>query len=54
MQPSSEAYEAEERCFCVAVARRLMLPHPAPPNAVDVAQEESIAGMRQWPGAQQT
>ena len=29
MQPCSEAYEAEDRCFRVAVARRLMLPHPA-------------------------
>ena len=29
MQPSSEAYEAEDRCCCVAVVRRLMLPHPA-------------------------
>ena len=28
MQPSSEAYEAEDRCFRVAVARRLILPHP--------------------------
>ena len=37
MQPSSEAYEAEDRCFRVAVARRLMLPHPAAPNAADVA-----------------
>ena len=29
MQPSSEAYEVEDRCFRVSVARRLMLPHPA-------------------------
>ena len=29
MQPNSEAYEAEDRCFRVSVARRLMLPHPA-------------------------
>ena len=28
MQPSSEAYEVEDRCFRVSVARRLMLPHP--------------------------
>ena len=38
MQPSSEAYEAEDRCFRVAVAKRLMFPHPAAPNAADVAQ----------------
>ena len=38
MQPSSEAYEAEDRCFRVSVARRLMLPHPAAPNAADVVQ----------------
>ena len=48
MQPSSEAYEAEDRCFRVSVARRLMLPHPAPPNAADVVQfcpNESAAGV---------
>ena len=28
MQPSSEAYEVEDRCFRVSVARRLMLPAP--------------------------
>ena len=38
MQPSSEAYEAEDRCFRVAVARRLMLPHPAAANPSDVAR----------------
>ena len=38
MQPSSEAYEAEDRCFRVAIARRLMLPHPAAANAADVAR----------------
>ena len=38
LQPSSEAYEAEDRCFRVSVARRLMLPHPAAPNATDVVQ----------------
>ena len=32
MQPSSEAYEIEDRCFRVSVARRLMLPHPAAAN----------------------
>ena len=37
-QPSSEAYEAEDRCFRVSVARRLMLPHPAATNAADVIQ----------------
>ena len=37
MQPSSEAYEAEDRCFRVAVVRRLMLPYSAAPNAADVA-----------------
>ena len=38
MQPSSKAYEAEDRCFRVSVAKRLMLPHPAAPNAADVEQ----------------
>ena len=38
MQPSSEAYEAEDRCFRVAVARRLMLPHPAAPIATGAVQ----------------
>ena len=38
MQPSSEAYEAEDRFFRVSVARRLMLQHPAVPNAADVVQ----------------
>ena len=48
MQPSSEAYEAEDRCFRVSVARRLMLPHPAAPNAADVVQScpnKSAAGV---------
>ena len=36
MQPSSEAYEAEDRCFRGAGAKRLMLPHPAAPHAADV------------------
>ena len=48
MQPSSEAYEAEDRCFRVSVARRLMLPHPAAPNATDVVQScpnKSAAGL---------
>ena len=41
MQPSSEAYEAEDRCFRV-------LPHPAAPNAADVVQfcpNKSAAGV---------
>ena len=33
MLPSSEAYEAEDRCFRVAVARRLMLPNLVASNA---------------------
>ena len=48
MQPSSEAYEAEDRCFRVSVARRLMLPHPAAPNAADVVKScpnKSAAGV---------
>ena len=35
-QPSSEAYEVEDRCFRVSVARRLMLPHPAVADPADV------------------
>ena len=48
MQPSSEAYEAEDRCFRVSVARRLMVPHPAAPNATDFVQscpDTSAAGL---------
>ena len=48
MQPRSEAYEIEDRCFRVSVARRLMLPHPAAPNATDVVQScpnKSAAGL---------
>ena len=48
MQPSSKAYEAEDRCLRVAVSRRLMLPHPAAPNAADVVQScpnKSAAGL---------
>ena len=37
MQPSSEACEAEDRCFRVAVARKLMLPHPAVADPSGVA-----------------
>ena len=48
MQPSSEAYEAVDRCFRVSVARRLMLPHPAAANPADVVQfcpNKSAAGV---------
>ena len=48
MQSSSEAYEAEDRCFRVSVARRLMLPHPAAANPADVVQfcpNKSAAGV---------
>ena len=48
MHPSSESYEAEDRCFRVSVARRLMLPHPAAPNATDFVQScpnKSAAGL---------
>ena len=48
MQPSSEPYEIEDRCFRVSVARRLMLPHPAAANPADVVQccpNKSAAGV---------
>ena len=48
MQPSSEAYEVEDRCFRVSVARRLMLPHPAVADPADVVQfcpNKSAAGV---------
>ena len=48
MQPSSEAHEAEDRCFRVSVARRLMLPHPAvadPSNVVQFCPNKSAAGV---------
>ena len=48
MQPRSEAYEIEDRCFRVSVARRLMLPHPAAANPADVVQfcpNKSAAGV---------
>ena len=35
--PNSEAYEAEDRCFRVSMARRVMLPHPAAPDDSGVA-----------------
>ena len=38
MQPSSKAYDAEDRSFRVAVAWRLMLPHPAAANPADVVR----------------
>ena len=35
VQPNSEAYESEDRCFRVSIARRLKSPHPtAPPQAL--------------------
>ena len=48
MQPKSEAYEIEDRCFRVSVARRLMLPHPVAANPADVVQfcpNKSAAGV---------
>ena len=47
-QPSKEAYDAEDRCFRVSVATRLMLPHPAAANPADVVQfcpNKSAAGV---------
>ena len=38
MQPRSEAYDIEDRCLRVSVARRLMLPHPVAANPADVVQ----------------
>ena len=48
MQARSEAYEIEDRCFRVSVARRLMLPHPVAANPADVVQfcpNKSAAGV---------
>ena len=48
VQPRSEAYEIEDRCFRVSVARRLMMPHPAAANPADVVQfcpNKSAAGV---------
>ena len=48
MQPSSEANEAEDRCFRVSVAKRLMLPHAAAANPAGVVQfcpNKSAAGV---------
>ena len=48
MQPSSEAYEVEDRCFRVSVARGLMLPHPAVADPTEVVQSclnKSAAGL---------
>ena len=48
MQPSSEAYEIEDRCFRVSVARRLMLSHLVAANPADVVQfcpNKSAAGV---------
>ena len=36
-QPNSEAYEADDRCFQVSMAWRLMLAHPAAAHATDIA-----------------
>ena len=36
-QPNREAYEADDRCFQVSMARRLMLAHPAAAHATDIA-----------------
>ena len=36
-QPNSEAYEADDRCFQVSMARRLMLPHPAANHADNIS-----------------
>ena len=38
MQSSSAAYEVEDRCFRVSVAKRLMLPHPAVADPADLVQ----------------
>ena len=35
-QPNSEAYEADDRCFQVSMAWRLMLTHPAAAHATDI------------------
>ena len=36
-QPNSEAYEADDRCFHVSLARRLMLPHPAASHSANIS-----------------
>ena len=36
-QPNSEASEADDRCFHVSLARRLMLPHPAASQASNIS-----------------
>ena len=36
-QPNSEAYEADDRCFQVSMARRLMLTHPSAALAADIS-----------------
>ena len=36
-QPNSEAYEADDRCFQVSLARRLMLAHPAAALATNIS-----------------
>ena len=36
-QPNSEAYEADDRCFQVSLARRLMLVHPAASHPTNIS-----------------
>ena len=36
-QPNSEAYEADDRCFQVSLARRLMLAHPAASHPTNIS-----------------
>ena len=36
-QPNSEAYEADDRCFQVSHARRLMLPQPAASHSANIS-----------------
>ena len=36
-QPSSGTYEADDRCFQVSLARRLMLPHPAANHPANIS-----------------
>ena len=43
-QPSSEAYEVEDCCFRVSVARRLMLPHPVAANLADTVLPQQKCG----------
>ena len=36
-QPNSEAYEADDRCFKISLARRLMLPRPAASHSANIS-----------------